>query len=159
MDLSVELNAPRAMIQNNLAMTYLAAGMREQARDTASAAVQAAEDELSLRLVAVCTDSLAEVYLAMDAPDKARDLYLDALARYQQSGVTAEMPDTWKGLGEAQLALGDQAAARTSWEHAIRLLDDHGWADNHRVTRAELRERLARLDRPAMTSAGPETST
>lgn len=151
--LAVELAAPRAMIQNNLAMTYLAAGRRQQACAMAQEAVRSALDERSARLVAVCTDSLAEVYLAMGEPGRARDLYLDALARYQHSGVTAETPDTWKSLGEAQLALGDTSAARTSWEHALRLLDDHGWADSHRVTRSELRELIASLDRPAMTSA------
>jgi hypothetical protein len=65
---------------------------------------------------------------------------MEVLAIYRHADEKASIATALTGLGDAQQAAGDSAAARASWQQALVLLSDQLNADDQPV-----RARLGRL--------------
>jgi hypothetical protein len=83
---------------------------------------------------------LGRIHLGLGDHDEAVSCYLQALAIHREVGGVWAEPALLVGLGDAQLALGDIAAARDSWQEALTLLEGLPNADDQPV-----RARLAQL--------------
>jgi tetratricopeptide (TPR) repeat protein len=85
-----------------------------------------------LLLTADTLDVLGRIHLGRGDHDEAIACYLQALAVYRQTGDMSEAA-VLVGLGDAQLAVGDIAAARDSWQQALTLLEVMPNADDQPV--------------------------
>ena len=103
-------------------------------------------------------DSLGYTHSRMNDYEQAAECYSQAVEAFHEIGDRFHEAGSAIGLGDAQLDAGDPAAARTSWEQALAILESIPHQDA-----AQARSRLAQLipaepegpaDR-AMSSAAP----
>jgi tetratricopeptide (TPR) repeat protein len=67
---------------------------------------------------------IAQYFLGAGSPSRAAAVYRALLAKTSGSASGARAPEDYKGLGEAEMQLGDYRAARTAFLEASRLQPD-----------------------------------
>ena len=118
-----------AQLRNNLAMLYKRMGKFALAEQSYLAAVEALEGALGKNSedVASLYNNLGGLYYAAGFPDQAKEIFLEALEMRTQL-VGNDHPDvaqTLCNLGSVYYELGDNAAAQSSFEKSLRILEAH----------------------------------
>jgi tetratricopeptide (TPR) repeat protein len=122
----------------DLANHYLAIGELPTAMDYCAKAL-----ELSIQIGHVtgqvdALDTLGRIHADLGDYERAISYFLDALDTCSGAGIPVRPPHILESLGDAYLASGNQAAARTTWqeliEYARRLQrTEHPWMRESRV--------------------------
>ncbi len=71
-------------------------------------------------------NNLAMVYVWMDQPERARELFLDSLGKARQSGHQRAEAYSLASLADLDLQAGDHAAALSGYEEALTIATDTG---------------------------------
>ena len=118
-----------AQLRNNLAMIYKRLGKFALAEQHYLASVEAIEGLHGKQSedVASLYNNLGGLYYAAGFPDQAKEVFLEALdMRTQLLGDDhPDVAQTLCNLGSVYYELGDNAAAQTSFEKSLRILENH----------------------------------
>lgn len=118
-----------AQVRNNLAMIYKRMGKFALAEQNYLASVEALEGlhGKNSEDVASLYNNLGGLYYAAGFPDQAKEVFLEALEmRIKLVGEDhADVAQTLCNLGSVYYELGDNAAAQSSFERSLRILESH----------------------------------
>ncbi|REF99586.1 DNA-binding SARP family transcriptional activator [Asanoa ferruginea] len=133
---------------NSLAFLACTVGNFQEAVDYGHQALAALADHDYLLVRAATWDTLGAAYQHLGRLDTAVDAFRRAIAYFTRGDDPYYLAASHIHLGSALLDGDDREGARTEWQRAERLLSD---LEHDRV--AEVRRRLADLDRPAVRNA------
>lgn len=157
---AAEADLETAMLENNLALAYLAIGSITRAAELVAEAQTIGRRHDDDRLLAHLADTEAQVALASGHPELAVALAETAIERADRAGGAKAAVDAWTTLARARLELGRTDEAFEAFAHAADLARTHapaprlrevlrGWADalaasgRHAEAYALAREALA----------------
>ena len=133
-----------------LGLSHARLGQYDLARDYAQQAFKAATAAGDPTGLARAWSALGQVHSGTGDQQQAISCYRQAVPlgrRWKTPMARRYLVDILIGFGDAQMAAGDQPAARESWLQALQILDDLRLPDNHGIS-ARL-ERVAPPGRPA----------
>ena len=174
---AAEAELETAMLENNLALAYLAIGSHTRAAELVAEAQSIGQRHDDDRLLAHLADTEAQVALASGDADRAVVLAETAIRRAERAGGAKAAVDGWTTLARARLELGQTDAAFEAFAHAADLARAHApaprlrevlraWADGlaatgrHAEAYALAREALAgEAARPAGLPTASEVPT
>jgi len=125
--------------EQTIGSIYARLGQYDDALRHCHRALELAHETGYRTLTADTLDVLGFIYLGLGDHDEAISCYRQALVVYQEDD-DVNVVAILTGLGDAQLAAGDTAAARDSWQQALAVLNDLPNADDQPV-----KARLAQL--------------
>lgn len=123
----------------NLGVVYSALGRHADALDLHKQALEIARDSGLAQLECEVLNAIGETLLAMGSSREALDNHTLALELAKSTESVHQEARAHDGIASAASALGDQQAARTHWQHALRLYTQIG------VAAGKVRARLAEL--------------
>ncbi|TDO35627.1 DNA-binding SARP family transcriptional activator [Kribbella sp. VKM Ac-2527] len=115
-----------SVVLNNLAMTYVESGRYDEARRTAVEGVRLSENLADRRALSYVRDTLGQAYVGLGEVELAAEQFEAAVVLNLELGSVAPAVNALVRMGQTWLGAGDRAAARTAWNRALELIDDHG---------------------------------
>ncbi|HEU5331576.1 MAG TPA: BTAD domain-containing putative transcriptional regulator [Actinocrinis sp.] len=128
-----------AAVANEVGWTYILLGDHEGALRECRTAVRIAQETGDQNVEAGAWDSIGVAHHHLGQQDEAVDAYARALALYRDLSDAYLVADTLIHLGDAHWAAETYAAARSTWQEALTILDSLAHPDAQ-----EARSRLRR---------------
>lgn len=122
---AAEADLEAAMLENNLALAYLAIGSTERAAELVAEAQAIGRHHGDDRLLAHLADTEAQVALASGDAERAVDLAASAIERADRTGAMKAAIDAWTTLARARSALGQTDQALDAFARAADLAREH----------------------------------
>jgi tetratricopeptide (TPR) repeat protein len=138
-----------AMLENNLALAYLAIGSTDRAAQLVAEAQAIGRHHHDDRLLAHLADTEAQVALASGDPERALDLAAMAIENADRAGATKAAIDAWTTLARARSALGRTDQALDAFARAAELARAHAPAPRVREVLQAWADALAAAGRHA----------
>jgi tetratricopeptide (TPR) repeat protein len=146
---AAEAELEAAMLENNLALAYLAIGSTERASELVAEAQAIGRHHADDRLLAHLADTEAQVALASGDAERAIDLAATAIERADRAGATKAAIDAWTTLARARSALGRTDQALDAFARAADLAREHAPAPRIREVLRAWADALAAAGRHA----------
>jgi len=138
-----------AMLENNLALAYLAIGSTDRAAQLVAEAQAIGRHHRDDRLLAHLADTEAQVALASGDPERALDLAAIAIESADRAGATKAAIDAWTTLARARSVLGRTDQALDAFARAAELARAHAPAPRVREVLQAWADALAAAGRHA----------
>jgi tetratricopeptide (TPR) repeat protein len=146
---AAEADLEAAMLENNLALAYLAIGSTERAAELVAEAQAIGRHHGDDRLLAHLADTEAQVALASGDPERAIDLAATAIESADRAGAMKAAIDAWTTLARARSALGRTDQALDAFARAADLAREHAPAPRVREVLRAWADALAAAGRHA----------
>ena len=146
---SAEADLESAVLENNLAVAYLAIGSTDRAADLVAEAQTIGRRFDDERLLAHLADTEAQVALARGDGPRAIELAEIAIARAEAAGGSKASVDAWTTLARARSAEGQTDEALDAFAHAAALARSYAPAPRLREVLRAWADALAAVGRHA----------
>jgi tetratricopeptide (TPR) repeat protein len=146
---SAQADREVAVLQNNLALAYLAVGSTDRAAELVADAQVIGRQHADERLLAHLADTEAQVALAAGRGERAVELAGIAIERAEAAQGSKATVDAWTTLARARLAVGQTDAALEAFAHAAELARAHAAAPRVRDVLRAWADALATAGRHA----------
>ena len=134
-----------AILENNLALVYLAIGNLARAAEYSVEARRRFERLNDRRRLAHVEDTAAQIALREDRPEAALEIAARAIGHAEATQNVGALTSAHVTIARAQAAMNDLEAAQVSYEHAAELVRESGPRVRLREVLGEWAELLARL--------------
>jgi tetratricopeptide (TPR) repeat protein len=134
-----------AILENNLALAYLAIGNLARAAEYSIEARRRFEKLNDRRRLAHVEDTAAQIALREDRPEAALEIAARAIGHAEATQNVGALTSAHVTIARAQAVMNDLEAAQASYEHAAELVRESGPRVRLREVLGEWAELLARL--------------